>query len=195
MRRLILPIALGLLLPGAALDAQSIEPENEGLWIEASLGAAGARLTCDICDPSRDRGQTLGLAFGTRANDATRVGVDLGGFTFRDGDFRESVFTAGIHAAVYPTPQSGLHLVGGLGWTGYRAGDVDAEPDDDGFAYDAVRLRLGLGWDFPLTSGWDVGNQLLLDASSLGTLNDEGSPIAESVGLSVVRFSIHLRRR
>lgn len=168
---------------------------TEGLWIEGSLGAAGARLTCDICDPSRDRGPTLGLAFGTRAGDATRVGVDLGGFTFRDGDFRESVFTAGIHAAVYPKPQSGLHLIGGLGWSGYRAGDVDAEPDEEGFDYDALRLRLGLGWDFPLTTGWDVGNQLLLDASSLGDLNDDGTAIAESVGLSVVRFSVHLRRR
>ena len=123
------------------------------------------------------------------------MGIDLGGFTFRDGDFRESVFTAGVHAAVYPRASSGLHLIGGLGWTGYRAGDTDPEPEEEGFHYDALRLRLGLGWDFPLTGGWDVGNQLLLDASSLGTLNDEGNPIAESVGLSVVRFSVHLRRR
>lgn len=195
MRRPFLLFFVGTLLPGGPLHAQAVEQPDEGLWIEASLGAAGARLTCDICDPSRDRGPTLGLAVGTRAGEATRVGLDVGGFTFRDGDFRESVLTAGIHAAVYPRQRSGLHLIGGLGWSGYRAGDVDADPEDEGFRYDALRLRLGLGWDFPLTRGWDVGNQLLLDASSLGKLNDDGTPVAESVGLSVVRFSVHLRRR
>lgn len=196
MQRLIFLVAAITLVPAPSLFAQSAASSaSGGMWWQASIGAAGARLTCDICDPTRDRGPTLGLAAGTYANGRTRVGVDAEGFTFRDDDFRETVYSAGVHAAVYPRRDSGLHLIGGLGWTGYRAGDVDAEPEDEGFAYDAVRLRLGAGWDLPLTGTWTVGNQLILDAASLGGLQDEGTTVAESVGLSVIRFSIHLRRR
>jgi hypothetical protein len=132
---------------------------------------------------------------GTYATPSVRVGLDVGGWTFRDDDFREKVYTAGVIAEVYPRAGSGLHLIGGLGWTGYRANDVDADEDQLGFSYNGVRLRLGAGWDFPLTPAWSVGNRVTIDASSLGTLNDEGQPIAESVGLSLVRFGIYLRYR
>jgi hypothetical protein len=132
---------------------------------------------------------------GTHASSSLRVGIDGSAWTFRDGDFRETIYTAGLVAELHPRRVSGLHLIGGLGWSGYRANDVDADPDQEGFHYDALRLRLGIGWDLPLTSSWTVGNRITLDASSLGTLHDEGTPIARSVGLSLARFGVYLRRR
>ena len=110
-------------------------------------------------------------------------------------DFRETVYTAGVVAEIHPRAGSGLHLIGGLGWSGYRAGNVDADPDELGFHYNAPRLRLGIGWDLPLGASWSVGNRVTLDASSLGTLTNEGAPVANAVGLSLVRFGIYLRRR
>jgi hypothetical protein len=166
-----------------------------GMWWSVSAAAGGARLACDICDPTRDAGPALEGAIGTYASPAVRVGVDAGAWTFREDDFRETILTAGVVAEVHPRRGSGLHLIGGLGWSGYRANDTDPAPDQEGFQYDGVRLRLGAGWDLPLTSSWSAGNRVTVDAASLGTLKDEGTPIARSVGLSVVRFAIYLRHR
>jgi hypothetical protein len=177
-------------------QARGAPARSGGIWWSASAAAAGVRLACDApCDPSRDKGPAIEGAIGTYATPAVRVGLDVGAWTFRDDDFREKVYTAGVMAEVHPRSGSGLHVIGGLGWTGYRAGEVDADPDELGFTYNAVRLRLGVGWDFPLWSEWTVGNRVTLDASSLGTLSDEGAPIANSVGLSVVRVGIYLRYR
>jgi hypothetical protein len=187
----------GTLFPSAALVAQpAAEPAaSGGIWWSVSVAAAGARLTCEICDPTRDAGPAVEIAAGRYAAAGVRVGLDGSAWRYEDGDFRETVYTAGVVAEIHPRRNSGLHLIGGLGWSGYRANDVDAPPDDDGFGYDAVRLRLGVGWDLPLTASWVVGNRVTLDASSFGTLHDGEAPIARGVGLSVVRVGIYLRRR
>lgn len=184
-----------LLIAALVMQGAPVHAQANGMWWSVSAAAAGTRLACDICDPTRDAGPAIEAAIGTHASPAVRVGVDGGAWTFRDGDFRESVLTAGVIAEVHPRRGSGLHLIGGLGWSGYRANDTDPAPDQDGFRYDGVRLRLGAGWDLPLGSTWSVGNRVTLDASSLGTLKDEDTPIARSVGLSVVRFGIYLRHR
>jgi hypothetical protein len=186
---------LGVAIPAPAL-AQSGGGAG-GVWWSASVAAAGARLNCaDVpCDPTRDGGPAIEAAIGTYATSAVRIGFDGGAWTFRDGDFRESVYTAGLVAEIHPRPRSGLHLIGGLGWSGYRANEVDVDEDDLGFHYNALRLRVGAGWDLPLMASWSVGSRLTLDASSLGTLSDDGQPVATSVGMSVVRFGIYLRYR
>ena len=114
------------------------------------------------------------------------MGVEGSGWTHEEGTVRESVYTAGFVAELYPNPGSGLHLIGGLGWAGLRAVD---------FEYDAVRLLVGAGWDLPLTGSWTVGHRVTLDASSFGALRTESAPVVESVGLSVVRVTAYLRHR
>jgi len=182
-------------LPTAAAAQPAQASGSGGIWLSVAAAAGGARLTCDICDPTRDAGPSVEAAFGTHASPYVRVGVDGSAWTFRDEDFRETIWSAGLVAEVHPRRGSGLHVIGGLGWTGYRANDIDPDPADVGFHYDALRVRLGVGWDLPLSASWAVGNRVTLDASSLGTLHDEGAPIAQSVGLSVVRFAFYLRRR
>jgi hypothetical protein len=115
-----------------------------------------------------------------------RVGIDGGVWANEDGDVRETVYRAGLVAQLHPRPGSGLHLVGGLGWSGYRA---------ELFNYDAVRLTLGAGWDLPLTEGWVVGNRVLLDAASFASWDNEVGSVVSSVGLSVLTFGMYLRRR
>lgn len=187
---------VSILFPVSPLLAQAPgADEAGGLWWSVSAAVAGARLACDICDPSRDGGPSVEVAAGTYASDPLRVGLEAGAWTFSDGGFREWVYMAGVVAELHPRPGSGLHLIGGLGWSGYRAGDEGPFVPEDGFRYDGVRLRLGAGWDLPFTGAWVVGNRLTVDASSFGTLHDDDAPIARSVGLSVVRFGVHVRRR
>ena len=107
-------------------------------------------------------------------------------WTHGDGEVRESVYRAGLTAQLHPRAGSGLHVLAGLGWSGYRA---------EGFGYDAARLTLGAGWDLPLGGPWVLGNSVTLDAASFGSLRNEAAQVASSVGLSVVRFGVYIRRQ
>ena len=179
--------ALVLAVPGSELFAQSgDQPAPDGTWWTVSVEAAGARLTCDLCDRSRDLGAGVGASFGSYASPALRLGVDGSVWSHRAGDVRERVWAAGIVAELHPRVGSGLHLIGGAGWSGYRAG---------GFSHDAPSIRLGLGWDLPLSAGWVVGNRVVLDAASFGSLDADGTTVAGAVGLSVLRFGLYLRHR
>jgi len=177
-------IVVGIALPGSSLLAQS--GATGGIWWGAQVHAGGARLTCDLCDRSRDLGGGIEASLGAYASDQVRVGVSGGAWTHREDDVREDIYTAGVVAEVHPVRGSGLHVLAGLGWSGYRAGD---------FALDAPRLRLGAGWDLPVASRWVVGNRILLDAASFASLNNDDASVAESVGLSVVRFALYVRYR
>jgi hypothetical protein len=181
-------LLFGTMVPARGLIAQTPGGEGvgDGFWWSVSAYAGGARLTCDLCDLGRDLGPALGVAIGAYASPAARVGIEAGGWTHQEGDVRETAYTGALVAEVHPRPRSGLHLIGGLGWIGYRA---------EAFHYDAVSLRLGLGWDLPLSASWVVGNRLTLDAASFGTLSADDTPVARAVGLSVVRFGVYLRQR
>jgi hypothetical protein len=131
-------------------------------------------------------GPALGFGIGTRAAHNVRVGLDGSYATTTADGARESIYGAGVVAELHPRPASGLHLIGGLGWAGYRAGD---------FTYDAVRLRLGAGWDLPLAGSWVVGNRLTYDSSAFASLRTNGESVIPSVGLGTVQFGMYVGRR
>jgi hypothetical protein len=165
----------------AAASATSLE----GLWWGIAVGGAGTRLTCDLCDPSRDLGPTVQFSIGSYATPTLRIGLEAGGWTHEDDESREKVYRAGVIANLRPSLERGLYLIGGFGWSSYRAGN---------FRYNAPSLSLGAGWDYPLGEDWRVGNQMTLDASSYGSLKNEERSVARNVGMSLVRFSVHLHR-
>lgn len=175
-----------LTLLSAPVAAQDVSAARQGLSWGLAVSAGGAHLTCDLCDTSRDLGGGAEAIIGSWAAPALRVSLEGGMWTRSDDNVRENVFTAGIVGAIYPRQGSGLHLIGGLGWTGYRVED---------FTYDAVLLRLGAGWDLPLMEGWVAGNRITVDGSSFSSLRNDGTAVSPSVGLSVVRLTLYLRRR
>jgi hypothetical protein len=186
----ILAIAVLLTLPTGALGqkglASGTSDRDQGLWWSVSMGAAGTRFTCDLCQNDRDLGPSVEVAIGTYAESGFRVGVDGGAWTHLQGDLRQSIYRAGVTAQLHPKAGSGFYLTGGFGWSGYRAGT---------FRSDIPRLTMGAGWDLPLGSSWVVGNSVVLDAASYGSLKNGNIAVARSVGLSVVRFGVHLRHR
>jgi hypothetical protein len=185
-----LMLAAALLAPCDA-DGQNVpsggnEFPTSRLWWELTVGGAASRLSCDICEPERENGPSADLAVGAYASPRLRVGVQGGAWTHDDEGVRETVFRAGVIAHLHPRASSGLLLLGGLGWSGYRAGT---------FGTDAARLTLGAGWDLPLAPGWLVGNVAALDAAAFGSLKREETTLARGVGLSALRLGVYLRRR
>jgi len=168
-----------------AAQRPDLDPDA-GLWWEVSAAAGGARLSCAICDPSRELGPAIGFALGAYASPTVRVGLDGGAWSTTDGDERESVYRAGVVAQLHPRPGRGLHVLAGMGWSGYRG---------EGFTYDGVRLTMGAGWDLPLTGSWVVGNRITLDGSSFSSLKNDGTVVEPAIGLSELRFGVYLRKR
>jgi hypothetical protein len=154
-------------------------------WMGASVGGAGARLTCDLCDVAREVGPTAEVSFGAWARPDLRVGVDAGGWTHDDAGERETALRAGIVAFLRPNLQRGFYFVSGFGWMRYSAGD---------FRYNAPRLSLGAGWDHLVGDRYRIGNQVTLDATSFGSLKNEDTAVARNVGFSLVRVSIQVHR-
>ncbi len=166
--------------PGASSATRS------PIWYEATLGGSGMRLTCDFCQPARDVGPSATIGLGGYASDRVRVGVELGMWTYGNEEVREHLQSAGVIAHLVPNPRRGLYLIGGFGWSGYRAGE---------FKYDAPRVTVGAGWDIPAGGKFVVGNVITLDAAAFATLRTDEINVLENVGLSVVRAAVKVRRR
>lgn len=177
----LLIFAVAMLLIAPVLSAQSAP-----IWYGASIGGAGARLTCDVCQTTRDVGAALSVSAGTYRNPRLRLGIELSRWSYEENEVQEQVHTLGVVAHVIPNPQRGFYLLGGAGWSGYRAGE---------FTYDAPRLTVGAGWDLPVTDRFVIGNVVALDAASFASLRNEEQVVVRDVGLSSVRIAVQLRRQ
>lgn len=176
---------LALALPPAGAGAQ--EASTRGLWWRAGVGAGGARVTCDVCSASRDVGPVVRAELGATARPGLRIGLAGGAWTHEAEDRpRETVWNAGLVAHLRLRPGSRIHLDGGLGWAGWRAGD---------FRYDAAEATVGLGYDLPVAGDWVLTNGVALAASSFGSLRRDGVVAAGGVSLSMLRFEVSVGRR
>lgn len=163
-----------------------LDVAGSSVWYGVTLGGAGTRLTCDLCQPSRDIGPALTVSGGAYGADQLRVGLELSAWTHEDGGVREKLYGLGLVAHLVPDPTRGLYLLGGFGWSGYRAGDL---------SYDAPRVTVGFGWDVPAFGSWVVGNVVTLDGSAFVPIRNDGETAVRDVGLSSLRFAVQLRRR
>lgn len=159
---------------------------NAGLWYEVTLGGAGSRLACSICSAHRDLGAVITGALGAYASPTLRVGLELSRWTYRDVGVREMTSGIGLVAHMKPSARSRLYLLGGAGWTSYRASD---------YTFGAPRASVGVGYDVPLAGAWVAGNVLTMDLAAFGKLRNESVTVVENVGLSAIRMAVQLRRR
>lgn len=190
VRRMITQMMTGLLLSASVAStgaAQvSAQAARSPIWYELTLGGSGMRLTCDFCQPARDVGPSMTFGLGAYASPRVRVGVEMGMWTYGNEDVREHLQNAGVVAHIVTNPQTGVYLIGGFGWSGYRAAE---------FKYDAPRVTVGLGWDIPAGGKFVVGNVVTLDAAAFATLRTDEITVLNNVGLSVVRAAVKVRRR
>lgn len=171
----------------APLSGQESSPEGRGFWWDAGLGFTSMQVTCRLCTGDIDSGPSVDLAAGTWASPRVAIGIELGGWTHLDSEVRERVLRAGLSGRFTPSPASGLHFLGGLGWMAYRA---------DRFHYSTFNLLLGLGWRLPLSQGWSVGNRLVFDAAPFATLKNDGVSVPSgNVRSGALRLSVFVAPR
>lgn len=182
---LLVPAGLGAQAAsvGASPAASTIQPAT--FWWDASLGAGSSQVSCGICANGVDTGPFLTLAWGAYASTTIGLGIELGGWTHRDGDVRERILQGSLSVRFARDPRAGLHYLAGAGWMQYRAGD---------FAYAAPQLQLGLGWSLPVTAVWGVGGRLLTDIAPFGSLENGGRTVADGVRVGTLRLAVFVRR-
>lgn len=183
---LAVPIDASAQADDRAVGSAGTDAAGSSVWYGVTLGGAGTRLTCDLCQPSRDVGPALAVSAGAYGADQLRVGLELSAWTHEQGSVREKLYGLGLVAHLVPDPSRGLYLMGGFGWSGYRAGDL---------SYDAPRVTVGLGWDVPAFGSWVVGNVVSLDGSAFVPIRNDGETAVRDVGLSSLRFAVQLRKR
>ena len=176
-------MALAALALAAPVRAQS--SNDGGVWLGAGVGAGWVRVSCDVCQTSRDLGPSAFVRIGTSINPILRVAGEATAWTHEAEDVRENLGAA--MAVLYLHPNQGaLYFKAGLGYLGYRAGDD--------IALNAAGMQLGAGYELRLGE-LALNNYLNLLSSSFGTLKNESTAIAEDVSTTLLQFGVGLTLR
>jgi hypothetical protein len=182
IRPAVLP-ALAALILASPLRAQS--SNSNGLSVALGVGAAWVRVSCDVCQTSRDLGPSAFLRVGKTLRPGLRVAGELTAWTHEVEDERENLGAA--MAVLYMHPNDGpLYVKAGVGYVGYRAGED--------IAMNAAGMQVGAGYELRLGS-LALNNYVNLIGSSFGSLKNESTTIAEAVGTTVIQLGVGLTLR
>lgn len=175
-------VCAALLACAAPLRAQ--RDGNQGIWLSAGAGAGWVRVSCDICQTSRDFGPSAFVRAGTVITSELRAALEATAWTHEVEDDRENLGAA--MAVLLLQPRHGaVHVKAGIGYVGYRAGD---------FSLNTLGMQLGAGYELRL-GGVALTNYANLIGSSFGSLKNENTTVADDVSTSLLQFGFGLTLR
>lgn len=167
----------------APLGAQ--DPDDGGFSFGIGVGAGYVRVSCDICQRSRDLGPSAYVRLGTSIQPGLRVAAEATAWTHEVEEERENLGAA--MAVLYLHPRQGpLYVKGGLGYVAYRAGDE--------IAANGLAMQLGAGYELRL-GRVGVSNYINMIGSSFGSLKNENTTIAQDVSTTLLQFGVALTLR
>ncbi len=134
--------------------AQEQPTPRSGFWANGGLGMALGAAGCNVCTGSREVGVAATLGGGMVLTPAFALGLDANGWTASAGnvDLRMGSVTGVL--LWYPNPRSSWYFSFGTGLMWYRAADDD--PDGTPITSQSLGLRVGLGYDVPLSEQFAV---------------------------------------
>lgn len=133
-----------VLVSAASLEAQRAAI-RKGFWLGAGVGAGSARLSCQICESSRDGGPTGYLRLGATINRAILVGVEGSAWYESENDIDRMLGSVMAIVLLYPKPANGFFIKTGLGISQYSAKDQDDEVSSQ-----ALSGMVGVGYEVPM---------------------------------------------
>lgn len=170
------------------VEAQDSD-RRRGLWLGLGLGQAWADATCSICFA-----QETGLAAHARAGGTISprllVGVEGTGW-LKSGQTDRSFLMAAALGTLYPVPDLGFHLKGGVGQYWYVEEDSAIELSTQGLA-----VELGAGFDIRITPGLSLAPFATMVRSGFGnpTRRDKASgfkqPLFSDLTLKFYQFGL-----
>jgi len=170
---------------GVATDSSGARPGS--VWWSVGGGSGSVRIACDSCADGRDPGLVLHLGVGATAHEMLDVGLEVGRWSNDDAGVGQTSTRLDVRTVFRPLSGLGFNLIGGVGWIGYSAGELD---------FSSVAVSAGAGWDISIANRWRVGARVLTDLASYGSivstrLGDEST----DVNISVARLELVLGRR
>lgn len=186
--RLLVPI-LGLLgFLSAPLSAQSVNAS--GLWIGVDVGGGWGRIGCDLCTLGRELGYTGAVSFGGTIREGVRVGAEVGGWSFSEGDARQTIGSLSGVLTMYPRlGPNGIFVQGGAGLHYIKVTEADEDVDAT-----TLGVSVGVGYELQIAPGWALVNTLNVSAASFGSLKAGDETLFDGVSNTVVRFGVGVRR-
>jgi Outer membrane protein beta-barrel domain len=176
-------LALAALIVAPPLRAQS--SDNSGLSVAVGAGAAWVRVSCDVCQTTRDLGPSAFVRVGKMLRPGVRVAGEVTAWTHEVADERENLGAA--MAVLYLHPNDGpLYVKAGVGYVGYRAGDD--------IAMNAAGMQVGAGYELRLGSV-ALNNYVNLIGSSFASLKNEATTFAGDVNTTMLQFGVGLTLR
>ncbi|HEY0673665.1 MAG TPA: outer membrane beta-barrel protein [Longimicrobiales bacterium] len=168
-----------------SMPANAQNTGNGGVSLAVGAGAGWARVSCDICQTSRDLGPSAFVRVATAVRPGLRVAAEATAWTHEVEDERENL--GSLMALLYLHPKaSALYVKGGLGYVGYRAGE------DIGM--NALGMQFGAGYELRL-GGLGLNNYVNLIGSSFGSLKNDDTVIAEDVSTTMLQLGVGITLR
>jgi len=171
-------------------SAASGQTPYEGMWLGLGAGAGSALVTCAVCIEDRQGGPSGYLRLGGTISPSVLVGGE-GTIWVKTGEDLDRLMGAlnGV-VLLYPRPESGFHVKGGLGVLRYQITDPDDA--DDTARVTSIGVQLGVGYDLPVSSGYSITPFLNFVASSYGSLEQDNDVVADQVNVTLIQFGLGL---
>jgi hypothetical protein len=176
-----LALFIGTSIPAAA--------QSRRIWLSAGIGTGSQQVACQICRGDRNGGWSARVAGGKRIRPHLDLGAEIHGWTdHTDGiGYRSIAFVPAIYWR--PNRNRPLFLMGGVGYSTYRAANDDESITTSGLAFAA-----GGGMDAPLTGRWRFTPFITYTASVLANLKHDRTDVT-SAQVSLLQLGLGLTRR
>jgi opacity protein-like surface antigen len=176
-------LALAVLAFTGSLGAQQA-PAHHGPFIGVGLGYGSAKLSCSLCDVSR-QGEISGFAkLGFALTQQFLIGVEAD--VWRDKTTISKQLTSfGLSLWMYPSRTSGFYLKAGGGWSKYSASD-----NDDEFNTTAFSGQVGVGYEVAVAKSVSVGPYVNFIGTSSSDFRFNDTVIDGSANTSLIQIGM-----
>jgi hypothetical protein len=182
---------LSLSLVGNA-HAQEHVQGPRGFCASVGIGGGSSLLSCPICTDERQTGIAGQVRAGTALSPFLLTGIELVGQRASLEEGTQRVASAFLIAIGYPREDSGLYVKAGVGASRFEARPHEEPGDDEAVddVADTYGLTFGVGYDYPLRSGYALSPYLNLVATSFGTLRRSNAALARDLNVSMLQFGL-----
>ena len=179
-------LALGILaLGGTSLGAQQA-PAHHGPFIGLGLGYGSAKLSCNLCDVSRE-GDISGFAkAGFALTQQFLLGVEAD--VWHDNQTISKLLTSfGVSLWMYPSRTSGFYLKAGAGMSRYSASQ-----NNDQFKTTALSGQVRIGYEAAVAKSVSIGPYANFIGTSSSDFSFNDTVIDGSANSSLIQIGVSM---